>query len=144
MSTRPHRASVAHRAHAHTARPAERAPGILDSWQTRRAERKNARLISAPNPRVLAKWLRLTANHAADRDPIRRRHDALLHYRAAAVRTDLLEVAALLEHAQAPDPECITVLHNLLANHTADSPLYNPHTPFTELEAILDKVRTGL
>jgi hypothetical protein len=68
----------------------------------------------------------------------------LLHYRAAAVRTDLLEIAALLEQANNPDPACITVLHHLLANDTADSPLYNPETSFTELEAILAKVRAGL
>jgi hypothetical protein len=144
MTTRPHPASFAHLAHAHTAGAVERAPGILDRWQTRRAERKTARLISARNRRILATRLRRAANHAIDPDPVRRRHDVLLHYRAAAVRTDLLEIAALLERARDPDPECITVLQTLLANHTADSPLYNPHTPFAELEAILDKVRTGL
>ena len=117
---------------------------ILDRWREHSAWRKQVRLMSARNRRVLAQWLRLTANHATDRDSIRRRHDVLLHYRAAAVRTDLLEIAALLERAHDPDPECITVLHHLLANDTADSPLYNPHTPFTELEAILDKVRAGL
>jgi hypothetical protein len=68
----------------------------------------------------------------------------LLRYRAAGVRTDLPEIAALLERAHGPSPESITQLHNLLANHTADSPLYNPHTPFTKLQAILDKVPTGL
>lgn len=123
---------------------AERRRTIPDRWRERSTARNQARLMSARNRRVLARWLRLTANHATDRDPIRRRHDVLLHYRAAAVRTDLLEIAALLEHADDPDPEYITLLDNLLANHTADSPLYNPHTPFTELEAILNKVRAGL
>jgi hypothetical protein len=136
-------ARVGHPAHAQTAGALERAPGTRDRWQARRAERKQARLISARNRRVLAKWLRRTANHAIDRDPIRRRHDVLLHYRAAAVRTDLLEIAALLERAHDPEPDCIQALHGLLANGN-DSPLYNPNTPFTELEAILDEVRAGL
>ena len=136
-------ARVGHPAHAQTAGALERPPGPRDRWQARRAGRKQSRLISAGNRRVLAKWLRRIANHAIDRDPIRRRHDVLLHYRAAAVRTDLLEIAALLERAHDPEPDCIQTLHDLLANGN-DSPLYNPNTPFTELEAILDKVRAGL
>jgi hypothetical protein len=127
-------------ADARTPTTAERHRTILDRWR----ERKHERLMSARNRRVLAQWLRLTAKHATDRDPIRRRHDVLLHYRAAAVRTDLLEIAALLERGHDPDPECITLLHDLLANHIADSPLYNPNIPFTELQTTLDKVRSGL
>jgi hypothetical protein len=75
---------------------------------------------------------------------MRRRRDVLLQYRVAAIRTDLLEIAAMLEQSNDPDPACIVVLHQLLANDTADSPLYNPETPFTQLEAILAKVRAGL
>jgi hypothetical protein len=135
--------SVAHPGRAQTAGALERPPGILDRWQAQRAERKQARLISARYRRVLAKWRRRTANHAIDPDPIRRRHDVLLHYRAAAVRTDLLEIAALLERAHNPDPAGIEALRALLANDT-DSPLYNTNTPFSELEATLDFVRSGL
>ena len=116
---------------------------ILDRRRERSARRKQARLMSARNRRVLAQWLRVTANHATDRDPIRRRRDVLLHYRAAAVRTDLLEIAALLERAHAPQPEIIRALHGLLANENG-SPLYNCNTPFSELEAALDYVRSGL
>jgi hypothetical protein len=68
----------------------------------------------------------------------------LLHYRAAAVRTDLLEIAALLERAHDPDPACIEALRALLANTDGESPLYNTNTPFPELEATLDYVRSGL
>jgi hypothetical protein len=144
MATQPtNPTSVAHPPHAQTAGALERVPATLDRWQAGRAKRKQARLISARNRRVLAKWLRRTVNHAIDRDPIRRRHDVLLHYRAAAARTDLLEIAALLERAHDPEPDCIQALHGLLANEN-DSPLYNRNTPFTELEAILDKVRAGL
>jgi hypothetical protein len=143
MATQPTPpASVANRARARTAGALERAPGILDRWQARRAGRKQARLISARNRRVLAKWLRRTANHAIDPDPIRRRYDVLLHYRAAAVRTDLLEIAALIEHAHNPDPDCVAALRNLLAN--GDSPLYHPGVHASELHATLDYVRSGL
>jgi hypothetical protein len=135
-------ASIAHPAGARTAGALERAPGILDRWQARRTDRKQARLISARNRRVLAKSLRRTANHAIDPDSVRRRHDVLLHYRAAAVRTDLLEIAALIERAENPDPDCVAALRNLLLN--GDSPLYHPGVPVSELYATLDHVRSGL
>jgi hypothetical protein len=99
--------------------------------------------MTARNRRTLARRLRLTARLATDRDTIRRRHDVLLHYRAAAVRTDLLEIAALLEDARNPDPACIAALHNLLANG-CDSPLYNAHIHLSELRATLDYIRSGL
>lgn len=126
----------------HTADAVERGPGILDRWQSRRAERQQAPLISARNRRVLARWLRRTAKHATDPDSILR-HDVLLHYRAAAVRTDLLEIAALLEHAGNPDPARVAALRNLLANG-CDSPLYNPEVHVSELHATLDYIRSGL
>jgi hypothetical protein len=122
---------------------AKRQLGVVQCRRERRAERKHARLVSAGNRRRLARWLRLTANHATDRDPIRRRRDPLLHYRAAAVRTDLLEIAALLEHAHDPDPDCLAELRDLLANG-CDSPLYNADIPFSQLQATLDYVRCGL
>jgi hypothetical protein len=143
MSTQSNPATVAHQAHAEGSGALGRAPGVLARWQGRRAERKRARLISARNRRVLAKWLRRTANHAIDPDPIRRRYDVLLHYRAAAVRTDLLEIAAMLERANDPNPDCVTALHDLLA-HTGHSPLYDPKISFSELEAALDCIRSGL
>jgi hypothetical protein len=143
MATQPtHPASVAHPAHAQTADALERPPAILDRWQARRAERKKARLMSARNRRVLAKWLRRTANDAIDPNPIRRRYDVLLHYRAAAVRTDLLEIAALIERAGNPDPDCVAALRNLLAN--GDSPLYHPGVHVSELHETLSYIRTGL
>lgn len=109
----------------------------------RRAERKRMRLVRPRNRRILARQLRLTALHATDRDAIRRRHDVLLHYRAAAVRTDLLEIAALLEHTPDPRPNCVAALRTLLTNG-CDSPLYNADVHFSELEATLDNVRSGL
>jgi len=66
----------------------------------------------------------------------------LLRYRAAAVRTDLLEIAALLEHARDPDPACVTAIYELLANR--DSPLYDPRVHVSELYATLYCVRVAL
>ena len=122
---------------------AKRQLAVLQRLRERHAERKHARLVSSRNRRILARWLRRTATHATDRDPIRRRHDVLLHYRAAAVRTDLLEIAALLEHAHDPDPDCIAALRDLLANG-CDSALYNADIHFSELHAALAYVRSGL
>jgi hypothetical protein len=73
----------------------------------------------------------------------RRRHELLLISRAAAVRTALLEVAALVRCSPAPDPDCIAELHNLLTNG-CDSPLYNPEVPAEQLKARLERVRDAL
>jgi hypothetical protein len=66
-----------------------------------------------------------------------------MHYRAAAVRADLLEIAAALERTPTPDPACIATLHKLLSNG-CNSPLYNPRIPMSELHATLDDVRSEL
>jgi hypothetical protein len=116
---------------------------ILERWQARRAEHKQARLTSAHNRRILAKWLRRTANRTPHPRPRTRTPEPLLHYRVSAVRTDLLEIAATLEHAQTPDPARVTALHDLLANG-CDSPLYNADIHISELYATLDYVRSGL
>ena len=121
----------------------QRPVGAPERGRERRAQRERARLMTARNRRTLARRLRLTARLATDRDPIRRRHDVLLHYRAAAVRTDLLEIAALVEHAHHPDPDCVAALRDLLADG-CDSPLYNADIHFSELHAVLAYVRSGL
>ena len=110
------------------------APGILERRRERTAARKRG---------VLARWLRRTANRRPDPDPIARRRQPLLHDRAAAVRPELLEIAAILEHAHHPDPDSIAALHTLLANG-CDSPLYNPDIHVSELRATLYGVRHGL
>jgi hypothetical protein len=117
--------------------------GVRERWQTRRSARAQARLTSARQRRVLAKTLRRTANHTERLRPRTRTHEPLLHYRAAAVRTDLLEIAALLEHTNNPDPARVAALQDLLANG-CDSPLYNPDTHISELHATLHYVRSGL
>jgi hypothetical protein len=65
-----------------------------------------------------------------------------LHYRVAAVRAELLEIAALLEHAHDPDPGCIAALRDLLRD--AASPLYDPSVDPAQLRATLDKARAAL
>jgi hypothetical protein len=57
------------------------------------------------------------------------------------VRTDVLEIAATLEHAHDPDPAGIAALHNVLANG-CDSPLYNADIHASEPKATL--VGSGL
>jgi hypothetical protein len=101
--------------------------------------RLQAHLVSARNGRVPAQWVRRTASHAVGPDPIRRRRDALLHYLAVALRTDLLQVAATLQHAY--DPARIAGLRNVLSSGS-DSPLYTPGIHASEPKATL--LRAGL
>jgi hypothetical protein len=73
---------------------------------------------------------------------MRRQHDVLLRYRAAGVRVELLEIAALLEQTRDPDPACVKAVRELVAN--GDSPLYHPGVHVSELHAALYYIRTGL
>ena len=116
---------------------------ILDRWHARRTDRKQARLTSPRNRRILARWLRRTASRTEQPRALARTPEPLLQYRAAAVRTDLLEIAAILEHMHNPDPVRVAALHDLLANGCA-SPLYNADIHISELYATLDYVRRGL
>jgi hypothetical protein len=108
--------------------------GIRQRWSEHRAERER---------RVIVQWLRCTASRSDEPHSLVRRREALLHYRVAAVRTDLLEIAATLERTQNPGPACVATLHELLANG-CDSPLYNQDIHVSELRATLHNVRTGL
>jgi hypothetical protein len=118
----------------------DRDGGIVQRWRERSAERKRARLVGDRNRRVLATWLRRTANRAHQTDSTL---EEPLHYRAAAVRTELLELAAILEHTHDPDPVGVAALRDLLAN-SRDSPLYNPNIPAAELDEALQRIRAGL
>jgi hypothetical protein len=140
---------AAKKPHSERAQPPATAPientvgrggGIVQHWRERSAQRKRARRVSARNRRVLAKWLRRTANHARATDSTL---EEPLHYRAAAVRTELLELAAILEHAHDPDPASVAALRDLLANRRG-SPLYNPNIPAADLDEALQRIRTGL
>jgi hypothetical protein len=130
-------------AHATTAMTLDRDHGIVERYRARIAARRRARMISPRNRRAIARWLRRTAAHTQPTHPLARRRETLLHYRVAAVRTDLLEIAAMLERAHDPDPANVAALHDLLASG-CDSPLYDPDIHVSELRATLDYVRSGL
>ena len=100
------------------------------SSATARASRRarRARLISPRNRRAIARWLRRTAAHTQPAHPLARRRETLLHYRVAAVRTDLLEIAAMLERVHDPDPASVAALHDLLANGCDSPTLRRRHT----------------
>jgi hypothetical protein len=99
--------------------------GFRQRWREHRTDRER---------RVLVKWLQHTANQTDELHPLARRREPLLSRRAAAVRGELLQIAAGLEHTQDPDPTTLAELHQLLANG-CDSPLYNPDIHISELRA---------
>jgi hypothetical protein len=105
--------------------------------------RKRARRLSARERRILVPWLRRTANGPPDRDPVRRRREVLLCDRVAVARTDLLQIATLLERAHDPDPARVAALRDLLSDG-CESPLYNTDVHPSELWATLYYVRSGL
>jgi hypothetical protein len=125
-------------------------PGIIERWRRRSADRRLARMLTPRSRRALAQALRATANDTSDRK--RRALDAgararwcwspLLQYRTAAARTELLEIAALLEAARDPDPACVKEIRELLAN--GNSPLYHRGVHASELYATLYYLRAGL
>jgi hypothetical protein len=108
--------------------------GAGEWWCRRRAEHRR---------RVIVHWLRRTASRTEEPHPITRRRQPLLHYRAAVVQTELLEIAAALERAQNPAPAAVATLHELLANG-CDSPLYNADIHVSELHATLHYIRVAL
>jgi hypothetical protein len=67
----------------------------------------------------------------------------LLLDRVAAVRGDLLDIAAMLENAEDPDVACVADLHQLLTDGCS-SPLYNASVHPSELRAILYYARAAL
>jgi hypothetical protein len=91
----------------------------------------------------LLKSLRKLADRRPPRDAVRRRFEVLLLDRVAPVRSDLLEIAALLENVPEPDAECVAALHRLLTDG-CESPLYNPDVHPSELRATLFYVRSRL
>jgi hypothetical protein len=114
----------------YTPRPTESRPRSLGA---RVAERRRLQV---------ADGLCSVARHAAP-GARRRRHELLLISRAAAVRPDLLEVAALVRWSTDPPPDSIVALHTLLTSG-CDSPLYNPDVPAEDLAAALDRTRAAL
>jgi hypothetical protein len=133
--------------------------GIIGRWRRRHARRRLERLLRPRSRRRLAQSLSRTAKDANYCNRASRQHNPwvwscnrcieqrlmwspLLHYRAAAVRTQLLEIAALLEQARDPDAACVREIHELLTN--GNSPLYHPGVHISELYAALYYIRAGL
>jgi hypothetical protein len=104
---------------------------------------RRARWVTARKRRMLARWLRRTAKQRSEPHPLVRRRELLLDDRVAAVRTDLLELAVMLEHAQDPDPACLEALQELLSDGCG-SPLYNSDVHDSELRATLYYARSWL
>lgn len=94
------------------------------------------RRVSARQRRRLVGWLRLTARRRRHADTGRYRCTVLLYDRLDGVRTDLLQIAAMLECADDPDPECVAELYRLLRDG-CDSPFYNRDVHPSELRAAL-------
>ena len=113
-------------------------------WRHRRAARRRRRWVSARGRRTLARWLRSLSAEARTCDPIARRRSVLLHHRIAAARTEMLQIAAALERTLHPDPESVTLLHDLLSNRNCNSPLYNERIPAGELQTTLARAGLGL
>jgi hypothetical protein len=66
----------------------------------------------------------------------------VLRYRAAAVRRELLEIAALLEHVDNPDPDAVLAARELLRDRAG--PLYDVAVTATELRTTLENLRAAL
>jgi hypothetical protein len=110
--------------------------------------RKRRQLTSPRTRRALARALRQTAACTEppcwlDRctTPLRCTVPPLAD-RVEAVRPDLLHAATALERNHDPDPASVALVRELLSADA--SPLYNPNTPATDLQATLDYVRSGL
>ena len=67
----------------------------------------------------------------------------LLYDRVGPVRSDLLEIAALLERELQPDPDGVAALQRLLTDG-CESPLYNADVHPSGLRATLHFVRSRL
>jgi hypothetical protein len=115
-----------------------------DAPATARARRGGgAGRVSPRARRRLVASLRNLANRTPRRNATRHRFEVVLNDRLPGVRTDLLEIAALLEHAPEPEPRCVAELHRLLTDG-CESPLYNPDVHVSELRAAVYYIRSGL
>jgi hypothetical protein len=105
--------------------------------------RRTGRVPSGRQARALVRQLRRVARSRPDRDPLRRRYVPYQHDRVDAVRSELLELAALLEQAHDIDPETLADVRRLVTSG-CDSPLYNPVVHPSELLAALYFLRSRL
>lgn len=97
--------------------------------------RRRARATDGGRDRLVAS-LRRVAARGASQATADRRVQVMLLGRAAAVRGDLLAIAALLEQIPEPDTATCDALRRLLTDGCR-SPLYNPRVHPSELAAIV-------
>jgi hypothetical protein len=97
--------------------------------------------VSPRTQRTLIEGLRAVARRS--RPEGQRRFEVLLSRRAAAVSGELLELAALLDITDDPDPAAVDALLGLLTDGR-ESPLYNPAVHVSELYGTLLDVRRRL
>ncbi len=116
-----------------------------DALAERRAgtdPRDGASPVRARTRRMVIEGLRAVARRSRQTGP-RRRQEILLCQRAAAVSPELLELAALLDVTDDPDPAATHALLRLLTDG-GESPLYNPRVHVSELQATLAYARGRL
>jgi hypothetical protein len=115
----------------------------VDSLSRLSAPSSRAGRVSRRTQRRLVASLRRLARLESPRGGIRRRFEVILYDRIALVRTDLLEIAELLEQAPDPDSRCMTELQRLLTDG-CESALFNPDVHPSELRASLYYVHSRL
>jgi hypothetical protein len=107
------------------------------------AWRRTGRVSSGRAVRSVVRQLRRIARSRPEPDPLRRHYVLHQQDRVAAVRDELLELAALIEQARDIDPECLVEVRRLLTSG-CDSPLYNPDIHPSEMLAALYFMRSRL
>jgi hypothetical protein len=113
---------------------------VVAVWRTPEPHRAKP---SGRRARAIVAQLRRVARSHPDRDPLRRRAVLYQHDRVDAVRTELLELAALIEQARDIDPACLAEVRRLLTSG-CESPLYNPDIHPSEMLAALYFLRSRL
>lgn len=104
--------------------------------------RKHRRLANPGGRRALAHELRATAALTRPRCRPDLALVPVLYDRVAAVRPQLLDLAAALEGGRNPDATCVALVRELLRD--GRSPLYNPNVPVDQLHALLIRALASL
>lgn len=112
-------------------------------WTTRSPSVRLTGAYRRRRNRQLVAWVRRTANYVPPRGSLTTHRGFLIPERVVAVRSDLIEIAELLDQLEHPDPRCTAQLRQLLRDG-CDSPLYNPELHLSELNAALYSVKARL
>jgi hypothetical protein len=104
--------------------------------------RRHRRLAAPRSRRALARDLRGIVASAEAPSRVAGCQVAALRDRIAVVRSELLDIAAAVEHGEDADPACLALLHALLRD--GGSPLYNPNVPIAHLHQTLSRSMLGV